>query len=278
MPGRLTGGCLVILTCAITACASQEGVAGDAGLDEGLEPDMAGDVGEADGLDIREEIAGCDRGRWEGDYVVSTPADVEALVGFTSISGSFRIVEVSSVAGLGCLQTIGGSLEVGSGSSDTYYCTSLESLEGLEGLTSIGGHLMIACNPPLGSLAPLGGITTIGEGLYVYSNSSLRTLAGLGGITSARTWLRVVGNESLESLEGLGSLATVDGDVAILRNPSLTNLDGLGGLASVGSSLQVSDNVSLPTCEARALEDRLRALGWTGECIIYGNDDTATCD
>ena len=61
-------------------------------------------------------------------------------------------------------------------------------------------------------------------------------------------------------------------------NDRLTTLRQLERLMSLGTDLRIKNNPLLPTCEAEALRDRLRGLGWQGEAVIEGNDSTATCD
>jgi hypothetical protein len=59
-------------------------------------------------------------------------------------------------------------------------------------------------------------------------------------------------------------------------DPSLFSLEGLGNIATA-SSLFVMDNVSLPTCEALSLRDRIGLENMPGGAIISGNDDAGIC-
>ena len=127
----------------------------------------------------------------EGSYVIDgidTVADLEALSGCTSITGSL---------------TIHGS--------------PLTSLEGLECLTHIEGDLEFIFNDSLASLTGLESLETIDNRLLIWSNESLINLAGLESIESLRD-LWIHGNDSLISLRGLDSLESVGQYLGITSN------------------------------------------------------------
>jgi hypothetical protein len=70
-------------------------------------------------------------------------------------------------------------------------------------------------------------------------------------------------------LSGLGSLQRIHRGLEISSNASLVSLHGLEELRWVTDGLYVTDNLSLPTCEAWWLRDRLTTFGSTA--VISGN-------
>jgi hypothetical protein len=114
--------------------------------------------------------------------------------------------------------------------------------------------------------------------MFIDSNPSLRSLMGLAALFVIGGPLEIWYNDNLESMEGAGNLNEIRGDLHIWHNEALRSLDGIVRLEELGGDLEITDNISLPTCEAEALRDRLISLGWTGEAEISGNDDSATCE
>jgi hypothetical protein len=84
------------------------------------------------------------KGTWEGNYTISTLADLEAFRGYSSITGNlfFDQSYLTNLDGLSSLTSIGGNLEI-------YDNDALTNLDGLSNLTSIGGKLHIDDNDAL---------------------------------------------------------------------------------------------------------------------------------
>jgi hypothetical protein len=149
--------------------------------------------------------------------------------------------------------------------------TALTSLEGLEALTEVSGGIRIENNPMLTSLRGLDNLNQASH-LVILGNRALETLDGLGALATAGNDLTIVDNAALQSLVGLSSLTAVGRTLTIFNNAALSSLEGVGGLSSAGA-LYVRDNVSLPTCEALSLRDRLGV----DDATIFGNDDAGVC-
>jgi hypothetical protein len=181
----------------------------------------------------------CDLGMWTGDADVDGPEAIELLRGYTSVSGSLRIVEteLASLEGLECLEYVGGRLYIaGNGTLTTLH--GLDGLEHVEGDLIIGGHLAYGCSK------------SCGPG----------------------------GNPVLPTLQGLGALTSIGRNLQITRNDGLTSLQGMSALASLGGGLTIAANQLLPTCAATELASHLTRLGWTeGPGYISGNDDDGSC-
>lgn len=132
-------------------------------------------------------------------------------VGDLTLIGNDRL---RSDVGLTALATVGGDLAL--------LATPMEDLARLRSLESVGGSIIIAENPQLGSMHGIETLSRIGGGLLVQDNPTLVELhvpsAGLGvggGVTISGS-PELCGSDALEWLERVD----VDGDVA---------LDGLGG-------------------------------------------------
>ena len=160
----------------------------------------------------------CDGLVWEGYYEIRTIEDLQALSGFTEVTGNLRIEEsnLTSLDGLKCLTSLGGELFIASNDS-------LTSLKGLENLPSVGGYLSIA------------------------SNNSLTSLAGLKNLASVGV-LIINDNDSLPSLKGLKNLASVGGRLWVTENHQLcTSLaedlrDQVLDAGGIGGSIDIYDN------------------------------------
>ncbi|MCK4677214.1 MAG: T9SS type A sorting domain-containing protein [Bacteroidales bacterium] len=125
---------------------------------------------------------------------------------------------ITSLAGLGNLTSIGGDLNIGSLSSGNPY---LSILEGLDKLTNLGGNLHIHTNPILTSLTGLNNLETIGKRLIIWSNDSLTSIASLENLSSIGTDLIIMNNNSLSICSAWGIcyyLSNPIGNVGIWDN------------------------------------------------------------
>jgi len=215
----------------------------------------------------------CQKGAWEGDYVISSLPDLEAFRGYTSITRTLTIEYTSNLRnlkGLECLTSAGRHIAIENNDL-------LESLEGLDNLTSSGGF-EVSNNPNLLSLDSLKNFTSITGGkLVVQNNNSLKNLEGLNNLTSISggASVSIVDNDVLENLSGLNNLITIDGWLQIVNNDALPVL-GLTSLYSVEFSgvgaFVIEDNDELCTYLAEDLRDQVQDGGGIGGNIdISGN-------
>ena len=64
---------------------------------------------------------------WQGNYGITSAADVDALSGYTHIAGNLSIRGVTDLTGLECLKKIHGNLEI-------VWEVMMQSLKGLDNL------------------------------------------------------------------------------------------------------------------------------------------------
>ncbi len=184
-------------------------------------------------------------GVWNGNHTINDLTDLEALSGYTSVTGDLTISD-----------------------------TTLTSLDGLECLTHVGGFLYIEENDSLTSLAGLEKLEYVGDRLAIWENDSLTGLAGLEKLKHVGIYLYIEENDFLTSLAGLERLKYV-GFLRIFDNDSLTSLAGLEKLEFVGGYLRIKDNDELCTRVPEDLRDQVLDAGGIGGFIdISGNDDT----
>jgi hypothetical protein len=210
----------------------------DADTDTGTDTDSETDTGTGDIV--------CDLGTYSGWGYVSDLADLEALAGYTSISGGLDIIE----------------------------CDSCVDLDDLVCLTMTNEYLYIRHNNALTNIDGLSALTST-AGLAIFDNEALTNLDGLSGITSLSSALEIGWNDALTNIDGLSALTSVDSYVAIWENPALTNLDGLSALTFVDSYFQVRECPAVPDCEACEIIDQLTTE--PSSIQVYDNlDDDCT--
>ncbi len=239
--------------------------------------------------------------------IVNTAAitDLDALTRLQSVGGDVALgytgfhtstkmgpsanTTLSSVAGLRGLRSIPGSLTIDS-------CTSLQDLHGLDRVASVGGDLLIA-GGGLEDLDGLDELSSIGGDLMVF-HSSLTNVDALRGVTTIGGSVGVYGNASLSSLTGLANVEAIRGTepvsfcsvvvcgghgigalpagIGLASNDRLRTF-GFDDLVSLSGGILVRWSPELPTCAVTGLVDRLSGSGWSGEPIVMGTDDIATC-
>jgi hypothetical protein len=143
------------------------------GSDDALDED---EDGVPDGCDI-----GCVAGAsgpfiHEGDVLIASTADIEALEDITCITGNLAIMS-----------------------------TNLQDLSGLEALEEVAGQIAISHNDALTSLAGLNNLTSASS-LYIVENNALVHVDALAALTALSATLHIADNESLSSLSGLANL------------------------------------------------------------------------
>jgi len=182
-------------------------------IDASTEQDASTDAG------TDTDTGSCDHGAFLGDYTISSPYALEALVGYTGVTGDLHVTlstGLMNLQGLECLEIVGGALRLD-------YNEALASLDGLENVAEIGSYLQIAWNPAL-------------------------VTADLSALKSTGTDIDIIYNESLESLD-LDALEYVGGYLQISDNSSLVcDVDALLDGVEVGGAIGVSDNAPGDGC------------------------------
>lgn len=194
--------------------------------------------------------------------------------GCTYIEGNVVISgeDVSSLAGLSTITSIGGDFMIGyyeSGGND-----ELTNLTGLDNLSIIGGSLQIINNQSLISLTGLEGLVHIGNSLGI-SNNGLTNLEGLNNLLTIGGGLFIAYDYCLVNLSGLSSLFSINGDLEIHSNYVLNSLTGLENLnGSSIDNLSIYGNESLSVCDVQSICSYLSSP--KGVVNIYAN--TTGCD
>nr|NQU90819.1 T9SS type A sorting domain-containing protein [Bacteroidota bacterium] len=162
--------------------------------------------------------------------------NLNGLNNIESINGSIGVYirdndALLSLVGLESLETITGSLRIGSWASGN---NSLFNLVGLENLTLVGGDMEIGGNNSLVNCSGLNNLSEIGGRLLISHNDNLVNLEGLGSLISVGDDCSVSNNPSLTNFTGLNNLTTIEGILVINSNNALTNFNGLDSLRTVG--------------------------------------------
>jgi hypothetical protein len=127
-----------------------------------------------------------------------------------------------------------------------YYSGNITNLAGLSVLTSIGSYLEIGGNSSLTTLTGLDNLTSVGGSLYICCNDSLTSLMGLENLTSIMGDLNILENEALTSLTGLDNIqANSITDLYIYDNSTLEECDVYSicqYLAASNWTIEIHDN------------------------------------
>jgi hypothetical protein len=218
-----------------------------------------------------------------GDVVVTTQADIDALVGVVEITGRLTIdgPGVTDLSPLASLERVGGRfllLEANSvdslaeltsltevGGDLWLQATAVTTLAGLEGV-SLGG-LTLERNASLTQLVPMvSGPGGLDGSLELIDNDALTDLSPLAGLTEVSS-LTVDGNDGLTDLDAFANLTTLGGWLIVDDNASLTQVDGLLGVVFVPRILSVSFNPLLTDIDG--LEGSRNV---TSHVYVRGND------
>ncbi len=181
-------------------------------------------------------------GKLEIDYKNGTPiTDLSPLDCIVAVTGDLKVkdCDITDLDGLGNITSIGGSFKI----EDN---TSLTDLDGLGAIGSIGEELKIKGNTVLSDISGLTVITSVGTSLKIEDNPALTSLNGLQSITGAVSRdLKIKGNTLLTSIEKLSGITSVGNNLEIDGNPDLATLNGLQGITSVGNDLKIKNNTTL---------------------------------
>ena len=200
------------------------------------------------------------------------------LDSLTTVEGAVNIsanYALTTLDGLGNLDSIGGSLYIGYWGTEGMGTNPLVSLEGLEKLSFIGGHLTIGSQSLLNTLSGLESIVTIGGGITIEANESLSNLNGLDSLETINGSLKIWINASLINLSGLNNIDSINGSLLICDNGSLTSIIGLDSLQLIGGNLVVRNNNALTNLSGL---DQLDYLTITELLIIENNNNLSICE
>ncbi|GLQ30451.1 InlB B-repeat-containing protein [Litoribrevibacter albus] len=156
---------------------------------------------------------------WQGNYTITSAQDIEALMGYTSVTGT---------------------LSIGSSSTPS---TGLTNVTGLECLNTLG-TLNVAANPDLTNLDGLSGVTKITGNLSIYNNPSLTSISGLENLATVAN-ITISNNASLPNLNGLEKVGQVS-DVDLYGLATLTDLSAIANL-HVTSKMKLRSLTALET-------------------------------
>ncbi len=224
----------------------------------------------------------------EGNFFITTTADLTNLARCNVITGDLVIQNVAGLTSLTTLENlvnIGGNLVLSvnpnlrwlnglnnlqhiGGGIEFFKNYSLEGINTLGKLTRINGRLRINRNPLLTNLQALNKITELGDDLLIDSNDALTGIEELRNISRIDGDLSVVNNEKLSSLIGLGALKEVRGTLSVGGLSPLQDLTGLDALRTVYGDVQIQYLRSLKSLHGL---ENLTTVG--GGMIIEGTDE-----
>jgi hypothetical protein len=279
---------MIVMDLTLTACQMSAGDAAMSrdGLAEGVPPEQAaGEAGIAPGEAGAPASAPCSAGVWSGDYVVRNQAELDALAGYTEVTGHLRIddSDIVHLSGPGCLAAVGGNVRV-------YDNAWLASVSGFDGLRAVGGSLQVLENRRLTAIAGFDELRTITGNLTFDSNGvetaiqgfdELRTIAG--GLTFDNGHYQVFGFDELELVEGTlqawngngpeGKNITIHG-LSELSTVGSMRFEGMGRVALDGlvDLERVNGNVVFDNClvvDTTGLRDLSRI---DGDLLLYFDD------
>jgi len=244
-------------------------------------------------------ICDCPERFLEGDVVIGSAEDLEALLAVTTVNGSLSIVQsdLVEIFGMGCLTAVTGDLVISENAA-------LRRLDGLGGLTALGGDLTVTDNPVLVTCQA----EELRDRLVAAGWSGIATISGNDDVTSCEcpngTWqgdryMMVQHEWQLEELAGytrftgdlfvemptftdfagLECLEVIDGMLSVMgggdrTGGGLETFEGLHNLREIGGTLDIVENWSLQSLDGLRGLTTLRG-GWLG---IFANSSLPTCE
>lgn len=202
---------------------------------------------------------------FNGDALVLSEQDLQALEGYTTITGRLVIGDyeidstgLTNLNGLSCIQSVGGLTIISN--------PDLTTLNGFERLNEvISGDILIDANPLLADVNALSTLTTIAT-VDISNNASLTDLSGLSNITITKA----LSLDSLSSLTALPLLNGLSSGAALsVVNTAVTNLSGLDEVQAIGA-LEVAYNpdlVSLKGIDSLTVIEQNFALARNGVLV-----------
>ncbi|MEM9673340.1 MAG: PA14 domain-containing protein [Bacteroidota bacterium] len=210
------------------------------------------------------------------------------LENLETVGGNFSFTaDVSDLKGLESLRSIGGSFEV--------YQVNLTSFEGLTSLATIGGGFSLSEAYSMESFAGLDRLKSVAGTLFVdrvdeIGFTGLEALELVGGIRINDSFVEIidfVGLESLKiiqgdlrlgntdlsvkSIKGLETLEEVTGDIRFFYT-GFEDLQGLSNLQRIGGNFSIGNNFSLTSLNGL---ESLEVI--EGDLTILDNNSLAEC-
>lgn len=224
-------GCLAL---ALGGCAI-----GDAGTEDGaadLEHGAlaATSVLSEEGADV--PSGACDAGAWAGDYAIASQAEIDALSGYTAVTGALRIGpsdEPLDLSALACLTEVGGELAIAGN-------RQLLAVEGFNELRSTG-RLRFTDNGPRHGLFVIDGFDKLRtvDGSLLLGNGKMR-IDGFAELELVSGRLSIESSGRDVAIYGMGELSTVDemfiSDTGALVLEGLSDLERVEGNVTLRSA------------------------------------------
>lgn len=222
---------MIVMGLTLAACQMGDGDAAlsRAGLAEGAPPARsAGELAPGEAA----AAASCSAGVWSGDYIAGSQADLDALAGYTEVTGDLVIEDIDGVhlTGPACLAAVGGTVRI-------YDNAWIASVSGFDRLRTIGGRLVVIDNRRLTAFSGFDELRTIAGALIFDSNGietvidgfyELRTVAG--NVEFNNGHYQIFGFDELELVEG--ALVASNGNGPEGKN---ITIHGMSELSTVGS-------------------------------------------
>lgn len=197
---------------------------------------------------------------YDGDMVVTGPADAAALQGISRIRGNLLVTSTA------LKEVVLPALMVVEGPMTFHDNPELARLE-LPGLRFVNGSVDISYNASLEKVAfgdVANGPLWVQGALVVEVNPSLPTLSGLGALVPAGSII-LVNNDALEEPGSFEHLIQQPGGITVRENDRLQRLP-FPRLERVSGDVDITHNAALPSLAGTAL----RTIG--GHLFISGND------
>jgi hypothetical protein len=285
------------------------------GADTDTDTDIDGDVDSDSDTDFclpGKIPAACglyaDDGCHEGNFVVASAEDVDAIAGVPCVTGALEVTtsELTEIS-LPDLTAVCGMLVIDNSSLASLTLENLDDIRRwlcvarntsptdiqLPALSNLGGSVIVTGNEELVDVPNIGGVKgTTGfevvgntmlsslsgfqqleevDAFNIELNASLVTLVGLEGLTTVSSHMIIKENPVLDSLSGLENLTYVDWFVDVLENPALASVDGLSALGSA-DKLRMFLNDSLTNL------DGLSSLTSLNYFEIWGHAQLPDCE
>ena len=175
-----------------------------------------------------------------GNQILSTQADVDALEGVSTITGSLLIDPFNTsldLSPLYLLTDVTDNLQLDDNSIQT-------TLSGFECLTMVGGFFSIASNDNLSSIGDFPLLASVGS-FQIYSNDNLNSIGNFPLLAITGLSFSIFNNNNLSSIGNFPLLASTGSSFGISGNNNLSSIGNFPLLASVGHDFYISSNYIL---------------------------------
>ncbi len=208
--------------------------------------------------------SGCDA-VCEGDFVVETQADLNALAGCVEVDGNLEITSAErtlTLESLRGLERVSGRMRIAG--------TALRDLSDLKQLREVGGPLDIYNNSFLESVTGLYGLQRAGA-LSLEDNPPISVIRGFDSLVEVGA-LRIQGNRDLRRVWGFNSLARATGPLHIDVKGDIQGFNRLestlGSVTLTGRDRSTTPNRIDGFAQLRSLgEDPTSVLSLSAESI-----------